>query len=76
MLESFLNYVVWDPNQAVFSGFDRLRWYSLLFALGFIISQQFMVYFFRKEGQRNYRGCGDQILRNFLKGLTARVRDY
>lgn len=51
MLESFLNYVVWDPNQAVFAGFDRLRWYSLLFALGFIISQQFMVYFFRKEGQ-------------------------
>ncbi|GAB3223291.1 prolipoprotein diacylglyceryl transferase [Algoriphagus aestuariicola] len=51
MLESFLSYVVWDPNQAVFAGFERLRWYSLLFALGFIISQQFMVYFFRKEGQ-------------------------
>ncbi len=51
MLESFLNYIVWDPNQAVFAGFERLRWYSLLFALGFIISQQFMVYFFRKEGQ-------------------------
>ncbi len=51
MLESFLNYVVWDPSQSVFAGFERLRWYSLLFALGFIISQQFMVYFFRKEGQ-------------------------
>jgi phosphatidylglycerol:prolipoprotein diacylglycerol transferase len=51
MLESFLSYVVWDPNQSVFSGFERLRWYSLLFALGFIISQQFMVYFFRKEGK-------------------------
>lgn len=51
MLESFLNYIVWDPNQAMFAGFERLRWYSLLFALGFIISQQFMVYFFRKEGQ-------------------------
>ncbi len=52
MLESFLSYVVWDPNPAVFSGFERLRWYSLLFALGFIISQQFMVYFFRTEGQK------------------------
>lgn len=52
MLESFLSYVVWDPNPAVFPGFERLRWYSLLFALGFIISQQFMVYFFRKEGQK------------------------
>lgn len=51
MLESFLSYVVWDPNQAVFAGFERLRWYSLFFALGFIISQQIMVYFFRKEGQ-------------------------
>jgi phosphatidylglycerol---prolipoprotein diacylglyceryl transferase len=51
MLESLLTYVVWDPNPAVIPGFERLRWYSLLFALGFIISQQFMVYFFRKEGQ-------------------------
>ncbi|HBO4428337.1 TPA: DUF1456 family protein, partial [Pseudomonas aeruginosa] len=22
----------------------------------------------------NYRTCGDQLLRNFLKGLTLRVR--
>jgi phosphatidylglycerol:prolipoprotein diacylglycerol transferase len=51
MLEFILSYVVWDPNPAVFANFERLRWYSLLFALGFIISQQFMVYFFRKEGQ-------------------------
>jgi phosphatidylglycerol---prolipoprotein diacylglyceryl transferase len=51
MISSFLSYVVWDPNPAVFGGFERLRWYSLLFALGFIISQQFMVYFFRKENQ-------------------------
>ncbi|MDF2158158.1 prolipoprotein diacylglyceryl transferase [Algoriphagus sp. CAU 1675] len=51
MLSFILDYVVWDPNPAVFAGFDRLRWYSLMFALGFIISQQFMVYFFRKEGQ-------------------------
>ncbi|WP_296701271.1 prolipoprotein diacylglyceryl transferase [Algoriphagus sp.] len=50
MIESMLNYIVWDPNPAVFAGFERLRWYSLLFALGFIISQQFMVYFFKKEG--------------------------
>lgn len=51
MLATLISYVVWDPNQAVFSGFERLRWYSLLFALGFIISQQVMVYFFKKEGQ-------------------------
>jgi prolipoprotein diacylglyceryltransferase len=51
MLTSLLSYIVWDPSPAVFDGFDRLRWYSLLFILGFIISQQFMVYFFRKEGK-------------------------
>jgi phosphatidylglycerol:prolipoprotein diacylglycerol transferase len=51
MLSFFLSYIVWDPSPSVFDGFDRLRWYGLLFALGFIISQQFMVYFFRKEGQ-------------------------
>ena len=50
MTEAILNYVVWSPNPAVFSGFERLRWYSLFFALGFIISQQIMVYIFRKEG--------------------------
>lgn len=52
MLEIVLSYVVWDPNPAVIPGFERMRWYSLLFALGFIISQQFMVYFFRTEGQK------------------------
>ncbi|MFO7825043.1 MAG: prolipoprotein diacylglyceryl transferase [Cyclobacterium sp.] len=51
MINSILYYVVWSPNPAVFSGFDRLRWYSLLFAMGFIISQQIMVHFFKKEGQ-------------------------
>ena len=29
---------------------------------------------FRKVGHSNYRTCGDQFLRNFLKGLTLRVR--
>jgi uncharacterized protein YehS (DUF1456 family) len=28
----------------------------------------------RQPGQRNYRICGDQMLRNFLKGLTLMVR--
>lgn len=30
--------------------------------------------FFRKEGHPNYRPCGDQFLRNFLKGLTRKLR--
>lgn len=28
----------------------------------------------RKRGHRNYRECGDQVLRYFLKGLTKRIR--
>lgn len=29
---------------------------------------------FRKPGHKNYRACGDQLLRHFLSGLTARYR--
>ncbi|MGB3616771.1 MAG: prolipoprotein diacylglyceryl transferase [Catalinimonas sp.] len=49
-----LSYIVWDPNPELFTvpGINfPLRYYSLAFALGFIISQQIMVYFFRKDGR-------------------------
>lgn len=29
---------------------------------------------FRKPGHKNYRDCGDQLLRYFLKGLTIQLR--
>ncbi|MGL4315843.1 MAG: DUF1456 family protein [Pseudomonas sp.] len=29
---------------------------------------------FRKPGHKNFRLCGDQVLRNFLRGLTSRER--
>lgn len=29
----------------------------------------------RKEGQRNYKECGDRYTRNFLKGLAIRFRE-
>jgi uncharacterized protein YehS (DUF1456 family) len=29
---------------------------------------------FRSRGHKNYKKCGDQFLRNFLKGLTNRYR--
>ncbi|WP_186756293.1 prolipoprotein diacylglyceryl transferase [Echinicola salinicaeni] len=50
MISLVLDYIVWSPNPAVFPGFERIRWYSLLFALGFIISQQIMIHIFKKEG--------------------------
>jgi phosphatidylglycerol---prolipoprotein diacylglyceryl transferase len=50
MIDILLAYVVWSPSAEIFPGFERLRWYGLLFALGFIISQQIILYIFRKEG--------------------------
>lgn len=41
---------------------------------GFQVSKTELSAFFRKEGHHNYRQVGDQFLRNFLKGLSARVR--
>ena len=29
---------------------------------------------FRRPGHKHYRECGDQVVRNFLKGLTQRMR--
>ncbi len=42
---------------------------------GFPVSKPELSALFRQPGHRNYRPCGDQMLRNFLKGLTQRVRD-
>ncbi|MCM2349375.1 MAG: DUF1456 family protein [Bacteriovoracaceae bacterium] len=47
---------------------------NLLQDVGFKISKSELSAFFRKEGHPNYRQCGDQFLRNFLKGLTNKVR--
>ncbi|WAT01299.1 DUF1456 family protein [Rouxiella chamberiensis] len=47
---------------------------SVLAAADFKVSEGELSAFFRKEGHKNYRPCGDQVLRYFLKGLTMRVR--
>ena len=41
---------------------------------GFPLSKPELSALFRQPGHKHYRACGDQILRNFLKGLTARFR--
>jgi uncharacterized protein YehS (DUF1456 family) len=38
------------------------------------VSKPEMSALFRKFGHSNYRPCGDQFLRNFLKGLSLRER--
>ena len=42
---------------------------------GFPLSKPELSALFRQPGHKHYRACGDQILRNFLKGLTSRLRD-
>ena len=41
---------------------------------GFKFSKNELSAVLRKQGQGNYRECGDQALRHFLKGLTTRVK--
>jgi uncharacterized protein YehS (DUF1456 family) len=39
------------------------------------ISKHELSAFFRKPGNKHYRACKDQILRNFLKGLQRQYRE-
>ena len=39
------------------------------------ISKSELSALFRNRGHKNYKECGDQFLRNFLKGLTIRNRN-
>jgi uncharacterized protein YehS (DUF1456 family) len=41
---------------------------------GFPVSKPELSALFRQPGHKNFRPCGDQLLRAFLKGLTLRVR--
>ncbi|MFO6299605.1 YehS family protein [Rahnella selenatireducens] len=47
---------------------------AVLTSADFKVSEGELSAFFRKEGHKNYRPCGDQVLRYFLKGLTAKIR--
>ena len=50
-----LDYIVWTADPAVFhlgSGDWAPRWYGLLFAAGFLLSQQVLFYIFRTEGHK------------------------
>ncbi len=48
---------------------------SILEKEGFKVSKSEVSALFRKEGHPQYKVCGDQFLRNFLKGLTTKLRE-
>ena len=45
---------------------------AILHAADLQLSKSEIGALFRKPGHSNYRPCGDQLLRNFLKGLSLR----
>lgn len=47
---------------------------AVLAKANFTVSQAEIGAIFRKPEHKNYRECGDQIMRNFLKGLTLTLR--
>jgi prolipoprotein diacylglyceryltransferase len=51
MIHALLSYIIWNPSPQIIPGLDIPRWYSLLFAGGFVISYFIMSHFFRKEGK-------------------------
>ena len=45
-------FITWDVSPEIFSlGFWALRWYSLFFALGFILSHYIMLDIFKRDGR-------------------------
>lgn len=47
---------------------------EMLEGVGFRVTKSELSALFRKEGHVNYRPCGDQLLRNFLKALADREK--
>ncbi len=47
---------------------------QMLELAGFPVSKSELSALFRKPTHRNYKLCGDQLLRNFLNGLTIHLR--
>jgi uncharacterized protein YehS (DUF1456 family) len=48
--------------------------HAIFQSAGFPLSRPEMSALFRQPGHKHYRACGDQILRNFLRGLTLHWR--
>lgn len=46
-----LAHIVWDPMREIIRDIQPPVWYSVLFAMGFIIGYQIMVNIFKKEGK-------------------------
>ena len=53
-MTTILDFIIWSPSPEMFTipGIGReVRWYGLLFAMGFIVGQQIMTWIFKTEGK-------------------------
>ncbi|MFN6946241.1 MAG: prolipoprotein diacylglyceryl transferase, partial [Cytophagaceae bacterium] len=47
-----LNFIIWDANPDIFAVGDHpIRWYGLLFAMGFLLGQQILIRIYKGEGK-------------------------
>ena len=46
---SLLSYIIWNFNPDLYAGPPAIRWYGLLFAAGFLLSQQVLFYIYKQE---------------------------
>lgn len=45
-----LDFITWNVNPELFSGFVTVRWYGLMFAVGFLIGYEIVARMFKHEG--------------------------
>jgi prolipoprotein diacylglyceryl transferase len=45
-----LEFITWNVNPEVFSGFITVRWYGLMFAIGFLVGYEIVARMFKHEG--------------------------
>lgn len=46
-----LNAIIWDADPDLFSGFVTVRWYGLMFAIGFLVGYEIVYRIFKREGR-------------------------
>ena len=45
-----LDFITWNVNPELFSGFVTIRWYGLMFAIGFLVGYELVARMFKHEG--------------------------
>lgn len=52
MLQHIVSFIIWDVSPTIFEIAGReVRWYGLLFALGFLVGQQILIRIYKAEGR-------------------------